>query len=181
MRRPRSLRTAVVPALALLAAALVPGDALGDAVSRKPIECPPGAFADVDHTDTWCREVRCLTDTDCAQEDRWSYQKPKIPMVCREQPLCIEEQHLVSRSGYSWGKPIVHENASAECGGTATCTASATCVHGKRCVPRLAPIPRGCACDAAGGPELAGAGMAALGLAALGLGRRRMRARRAPG
>jgi hypothetical protein len=186
--------------LVVVAAASFSSDAAADAVARKPIECPPGTFVNVDHNDTWCQAVGpCTTDAECAEPERWGWQKPGQPLVCREQPLCIEERHLKSVSGWSMGQPIVHEIASATCGGAATCAAPATCVPGRRCVPAPAlpkPVakpavdggglaipedpapsapPRSCGCTDAGAPIPFGLGTAAGIAAALGLSGRRRR------
>jgi hypothetical protein len=111
--------------LFLLCCMLLASLALADKVPSPPDDCPPGSTGDTGHEGPHCIPLDCKTDADC-----------KGGLVCKEQPLCIEEKMLAPRDDPEKSK-FVFVYDSCEVG--AKCTGASTCVTGKRCVAASAP------------------------------------------
>ncbi len=148
------MRGAFVVAVAL-AAALAPQKARADAVSPRPLECPPGSVHDVSHRGDTCVATKCETESDCARLDMpWG----KHEWTCELAALCVE--HMVGDT--SWHGPSTHDVARRACNSEENCVRPETCEAAKRCVdharsnepkdePTAAedePARRGCSCRA---------------------------------
>jgi hypothetical protein len=95
--------------------------AFADRVPPAPDDCPQGSTGDTGHEGPHCIPLDCTTDTDC-----------KGGKVCKEQPLCMEEQ-MLSPGDSPEKRKYIFVYSTCEAG--AKCSNNvATCTAGKRCV-----------------------------------------------